>query len=398
MALNDSTDFRSVSQIVQERSTTAVPAAVSPVSSPSRPSLDDIVKSLANDTGLPFTTPNLVANRPPQEDVVEGFLPERGVSISFGASGEGKTFVNVDLACALASGQSDWWGLPIKSGPVLWVAGEDYQGTQQRVEAYKQYHGLTDLDLFYLEEPIDFLDRTTMVPIEEAGNLIRQSRLGALRMIVIDMFEVCFPNGDITNEAQLIHAFRNLHWLADTTGAHVRVIDHTGHGNLHRAKGGQTKISRSDAQDRIEADGLKKYVTAVKNRNGTLLPPFGIQFQETSYVALNGTTVSSLVGVQKIQHGPPQASTSSRGTTGNGKRKTGGRRSSPIFDSAYEAFQRSNLMYSYDQLVVLSRDYVSSPNYAYDIAKKIIGHADTVSWGKLFVHTDSVSTAKPKPT
>ena len=113
------------------------------------------------------TTPrlNLVTaaearSRPPMPFLVQGMVPARGVAQLFGPSGQGKTFVVLDLALSVANGLP-WLGHKAeRSGPVVYVLGEGANDVGSRVDAWLAAHpeGNDDNLLLSEEQGISLLD------------------------------------------------------------------------------------------------------------------------------------------------------------------------------------------------------------------------------------------------
>jgi hypothetical protein len=65
------------------------------------------------------------------EFLIDGFLDRQGVAMMPGASGSGKTFLVLEMAMCIATGQP-FWGMDVKPGLVLYQAGEGKQGVTKR--------------------------------------------------------------------------------------------------------------------------------------------------------------------------------------------------------------------------------------------------------------------------
>jgi hypothetical protein len=74
-----------------------------------------------------------ILNQPPPRWLIEGWIPEVGYTVLYGASGVGKTILVSDLADTIKRGL-DWHGYRVDPGSVLMLEGE---GTQQLGPVYK---------------------------------------------------------------------------------------------------------------------------------------------------------------------------------------------------------------------------------------------------------------------
>lgn len=75
--------------------------------------------------------------------LIRGYLPERSLSMIYGPSGVGKTFIALDMACRLVL-QQDWFGQPVKAGAadVVYLAGEGHVGVVNRLYGWERAHGV----------------------------------------------------------------------------------------------------------------------------------------------------------------------------------------------------------------------------------------------------------------
>jgi RecA-family ATPase len=64
----------------------------------------------------------------PGNEFIEGILDEGGLSVNYGDSGSGKTFVTTDLGFHVGAG-IDWNGKKVRRGLVVYVAAEAASGS-----------------------------------------------------------------------------------------------------------------------------------------------------------------------------------------------------------------------------------------------------------------------------
>src|SRR5262245_14391778 len=80
---------------------------------------------------------------PPVTWRVEGLLPERGKFCLAGPPGSGKGLVTIALLLSIATGVPLRGNIPVKQGPVVYLAAEGFPGVPQRCQAWLAAHGLT---------------------------------------------------------------------------------------------------------------------------------------------------------------------------------------------------------------------------------------------------------------
>lgn len=79
------------------------------------------------------------------EPVLDGLLYRDSLAWLIGVSGAGKTFVGIDLALTIGSGQRNWHGIDCIAGKVLYVVAEGASGARLRTEAWCDDRGI-DMD------------------------------------------------------------------------------------------------------------------------------------------------------------------------------------------------------------------------------------------------------------
>jgi hypothetical protein len=81
----------------------------------------------------------------PARWLVKSWVPESGLSMIYGDSGTGKSFLAIDLACCIATGRA-WHGHKVSGGgkSVVYLAGEGNFGLRARVKAWHEANGRPD--------------------------------------------------------------------------------------------------------------------------------------------------------------------------------------------------------------------------------------------------------------
>lgn len=93
----------------------------------------------------------------PPDEIVEGLLTADDGSILYGDSNSGKTFLAIDLACAVARGV-EWLGRKTEKGLVVYLAAESPASVKSRLQAYQKHHGVRVPDFAIVQNPIDLFD------------------------------------------------------------------------------------------------------------------------------------------------------------------------------------------------------------------------------------------------
>ena len=155
-------------------------------------------------------------------DFVEGLLTDQGISLWYGPSNTGKTFMVFSLAAHVAMGRQ-WFGREVDQGRAVYVAAEGVAGIRQRRMALKRHLGAAanDIPLDVVTTGISFLD-----PAGEIKALVKA--IGDARLVVIDTLAAVTAGGD-ENTSQVMSAVIDCaKQIIAGCGAHVLIVHHQG--------------------------------------------------------------------------------------------------------------------------------------------------------------------------
>ena len=77
--------------------------------------------------------------------LVKGILLQGTCSMAYGDSGTGKSFFALDLALHVALGRT-WFGREVTQAIAIYIAAEAGASIRRRIVAFRQHHGLKDLE------------------------------------------------------------------------------------------------------------------------------------------------------------------------------------------------------------------------------------------------------------
>ena len=200
--------------------------------------------------------------------VIKGLLQRASYAETFGAPGEGKTFVALDQAYHVAAGR-EWHGRKVHQGPVLYLAYEGTGGLVKRAKALRQKYGQADAPLYIVGAAFNLREKAGRA---ELGAIVARLPTRPV-LIVIDTFARALMGGD-ENSAQDVGAFNSaVGALIESTGACVMIIHHSGKDKSKGARGSSALLGAIDTE--IEVDGGS--VTARKQRDIELSDPIGFK-------------------------------------------------------------------------------------------------------------------------
>ncbi|WP_166263182.1 AAA family ATPase [Marinobacter caseinilyticus] len=189
----------------------------------------------------------LIANIEPVQWLVERYIEANTMVIMFGEPGVGKSFIALDIACCIATGEV-WQGFPVKQGAVFYIAGEGHAGIGRRLRAWCKYRGVK-LENIYVS--------TTAAPLTEweAVQLVIKmiNDHGAPALIVVDTLARNFGGLDENSNKDMGLFVQHMDRLKHELQTTVLIVHHTGQGNKDRARGASALKGAVDIEHRVEA-------------------------------------------------------------------------------------------------------------------------------------------------
>ncbi len=211
--------------------------------------------------------------------LVRGLLPERGFVVMFGASGSGKTFTALDLACAIAHRET-WFGRRVRAGGVIYVASEGH--LKLRLEACMVHHGLDAGRLNRLR----FVPATINLLRPESGDLdtliaeIKKAahEMGGVALVVLDTLNSMMPGGNENaseDMGAMILAARRIMAAVDCAALYVH---HSGKDEAKGSRGHSSLKAAVDVEIQITGDA-ERTLEAIKVRDGEPGQRFGFRLE-----------------------------------------------------------------------------------------------------------------------
>lgn len=172
---------------------------------------------------------------------------ERGiVAALFGASGLGKSFVTISMACSIATGK-EWLGHKTKPGKVLYIAGEGFHGVKRRVYGWRMEHDMIDTDnLIVTSRVINFGSK------EDLALLKSYLDTQEISLIIIDTLARATAGMDENSVQDMSPFMEHLGQLTRQYGCSTLVVHHTGKSSSQEARGSSAIKGAMDAEFRLE--------------------------------------------------------------------------------------------------------------------------------------------------
>jgi hypothetical protein len=242
----------------------------------------------------------LAADKP----LVQGFVERGAVSLWFGDSNAGKSFVLLAMADAIAAGEP-FAGRPTAKGAVCYFAGEGGRGIKQRALALRiaRGRGLAH-PLFLFPVPGELLGRAVDAERMIADIGAAESACGLqCNLIVIDTLARTF-DGDENAAADMGRFIRCIDLIRRDTPAHVAIVHHSGKDAARGARGSSALRAAIDSEFQVIAG---RSVTCTKQRDMEQSPPLRFALVRVPIGSVDGTPIISAVAEVEIGAAPPES-------------------------------------------------------------------------------------------
>lgn len=225
----------------------SVPAAVAP------PATAEEAMDLVDRLIAEMLTADQLAARPAPKPLIRGILDLDSEAWMIGKPGCRKSFVALDMARCVATGQG-WQGYPVTPGLVVYIVAEGASGISMRVRALQEAHGPIGDGLLVLPRPVQASDPVAWEVLVAACRRLRPV------LVVIDT-QARVTVGMDENAAKEMGVYvEAVRRIREATEACVLTIHHTGRQGDH-ARGSTALDGAQGTELRIESTGEKSHLT-----------------------------------------------------------------------------------------------------------------------------------------
>ena len=228
----------------------------------------------AKDGPLPFETreatrPYLLSMRdldarPPPEWLVAGLLPERSLIVPFGPPKAGKTFLVLSFCLHVAAGLP-WFGMAVKQGAVVYIAGEGTGGLSVRLRAMRDRYGIAvDVPFWIRERAVNFRIEGEVTELATMIRAIVGDEI--IAMVVIDTLARAMPGADENSAQEVGVVIAGCDRLRDVLGCAVVAIHHSGKDAARGARGTSALRGAWDTALEIAGSGTRVVMTVVDQK------------------------------------------------------------------------------------------------------------------------------------
>ncbi len=250
----------------------------------------------------------LTAKRDP---LVAGLLDKGALSLWFGETNVGKSFVLSQLALSIAAG-APFAGRRVTKGPAVYFAAEGGEGMKKRFAALLEGRADADtLQLFLVPYPVDL--RNGRAGLDQMLADVREAEAQAgekVALICIDTASRALAGGNENDSGDMGKLVQAINRLQHETGAHVAVSHHSGkdpdkgargHSLLKGAVDTEFQIGKGAIKNTKQRDYERARTIGFRIDTAILGPDFGRRIRRVGGCGHVGRDVDSAGGSQRTR-------------------------------------------------------------------------------------------------
>lgn len=207
---------------------------------------------------------------------VKGLIPQKGLVFVYGASGSGKTFLALDLAMAVALGET-WFGIKTNAAPVVYMPLEAGAGIRLRVQAWEANKVKKAPDNFRVGHGGSF----SLNESNNVGGLAKSvlAAVGSGAVVILDTLARATPDLDENSSRDMGLAVQFADELARLVDGLVLLVHHSGKDPGKGMRGSSSLLGAADATIEVTANNLGEHswsATKVKDGPGMVKHQFAL--------------------------------------------------------------------------------------------------------------------------
>jgi len=254
-------DDQPTGEVIEFPAPVAKPAAAwepwedAPSETPITPTLAPASQPQDGTRILSFVQASHLPNWEPPQELVEGMLIEGGMTVVYGDSNTGKSFLVLDMVAHISLGRP-WFGKRVKKRAVVYLAAESPRSIMDRARALEEQLGTKLDDLFIVNCPIDLHDPNgdTAAVVDTIEAIERDFNV-SIGCVVADTLARVMGGGDENKAIDMGTVVKHIDLIRAATQAQFIVIHHTGKDSAKGARGSSSLRAATDTEIEVSDPG-----------------------------------------------------------------------------------------------------------------------------------------------
>lgn len=207
--------------------------------------------------------------------IIKKVIPLAQLIILYGASGSGKSFVSLDMACHVALGIA-WRGAKVTPGRVAYVVAEGASFFPNRLQAWAKFHGIDPMTI-----DVHFVPAApNLMKGDDVRDLIRALHpLGSLTLVVLDTLAQCMAGGNENASEDMGTAIDQAKVISKVLNTTVLFVHHTGKDDSKGARGHSSLRAAADAELEVARNGDERAISIGKQKDAADGHDFGFALE-----------------------------------------------------------------------------------------------------------------------
>jgi hypothetical protein len=203
--------------------------------------------------------------------IYRDFLYEKAITVIYGKSNTGKSFLGTEIAGHVALGR-DWNGMEfegLEPLAILYICAEAGQSFGIRGKALMARLGVKELPFFVITEAPSFTGETMEDAKEILAEIKRIERENNVKigLVVVDTLAVTFQGDE--NSAKDMGAYvNNMKYIQHHADTGIIVVHHSGKDQLAGARGSSALQAATDTEMEVKIEKNYRQVEVKKQRTG----------------------------------------------------------------------------------------------------------------------------------
>ena len=235
------------------------------------------------------------------EWLIDGLIETNTFAVCFGSPAAGKTFLVLDMALSIATGQK-FFDHDVKQGAVFYIAGEGHNGFARRAAAWSKDRqtSLKGVPFFKSSRAIIMTEDSGVTELLDTIDAMVQEH-GEPQLIVIDTLARSMGAADENSTKDMGAMIRAVDDVRDAYDCTVLAVHHTGHSSAakDRARGSSALLGAVDAEFKVEKWGddanNKVEVKFTKMKDAMTPEPMNFLHRQVEIIGSDLQTSTSIV-------------------------------------------------------------------------------------------------------
>lgn len=231
-----------------------------------------------------------------QSWLIKNIFPNHSFGVIYGKSGSRKSFIAIDISCAITTG-SPWQNFNTKAGAVVYVAAEGQIGMSRRVKAWELVNNKSVEHLYILGQSIIMSDPSVRNDLINSIHDIENNYDIKVELIVLDTLARNFEGDENSSDAmgRFIHG---CDLAKEATNTSILCVHHSGKDASKGGRGSSALIGACDYEFQVTHDAKTGLTTLsnTKQKDAEAAPDMLFYFQsiDLDVVCEDGEAITSL--------------------------------------------------------------------------------------------------------